>query len=297
MAVRILKRPGLALAIATAAGLFVLPALAGPDASPLVSPEWVIGHLGDPDLRIVDLRSGAEGEADYSAAHIPGSIRSDYPGNWRNPDWSLPESAAIAGHLSGLGIGPETTVVVVPAGTGSSELGGATWAYWVLRYLGHEEVAILDGGWTGWEADASHPVEAGPSPVVTPAEFVPDIQPDLLIDTDAVAARLGTTAVVDARPPDQFRAGHIPGALSLDNARLYDAAANRLKRQAGLEAELPPELADRSEPVIVYCNTGHWSSIVWFTLHELLGFDNAVLYAGSMAAWKARAELPIALGP
>jgi thiosulfate/3-mercaptopyruvate sulfurtransferase len=113
--------------------------------------------------------------------------------------------------------------------------------------------------------------------------------------------------IVDARPPDQFtgdgksglveRAGHIPGAISLDNARLYDAAANRLKRIAELEAELPPELSDRSQKVIVYCNTGHWSSIGWFALHELLGFDNAVLYAGSMAAWAANDDLPVALGP
>ena len=64
-----------------------------------------------------------------------------------------------------------------------------------------------------------------------------------------------------------------------------------------IEGKFSPELADRSQPVIVYCNTGHWSSIVWFALHERLGFDNAVLYAGSMAAWKARSELPVALGP
>lgn len=296
-----------AFALATFVTLNLSAAIAGPAATPLVSTEWLSQNLGAAGLRVIDIRSGEGAPAAFEAAHIPGSIRADYPGAWRNRDWSLPEVSALEAYLSSLGVGADTTVVVVPAGTGSSELGGATWIYWVLKYLGHDQVAILDGGWNAWQADAAAPKEAGPAAAPAAATFTASLRPDLLILTDGVARELNSdTVIVDARPQDQYegttksslvaRAGHIPGAISLDNARFYDAAANRLKPLAALEQELPPQLGDRNTRVISYCNTGHWSSIDWFVLHELLGFKNTTLYAGSMAAWAAREDLPVETG-
>jgi thiosulfate/3-mercaptopyruvate sulfurtransferase len=280
---------------------------AGPVVTPLVSTAWLEANIGADNLVVLDIRSAS----DFTAAHIPGSEQTDYPGAWRTTrddvPWVLPVIADLEAYLSGIGIGNEVSVVVVPAGTGSTEIGGATWIYWVLKYLGHDEVAILDGGWNAWQGEA-RPTAAGPPERPEPRSFTAAPRSEILADTDYVAARLATdTVIVDARAPSQYagttmsslvtRAGHIPGAISLDNALFYDAAANRLKLRDQLEAQLPLQLADRTVAVISYCNTGHWGSIDWFVLHELLGFADVRLYEGSMAAWSRRADLPLVTGP
>jgi thiosulfate/3-mercaptopyruvate sulfurtransferase len=273
---------------------------------PLVSTAWLADNLGDDEVLVVDIRPAAA----FGAAHIPGSLQSDYPGRWRTErdgvPWVVPAMADLEAYLSSIGVGAETSVVVVPAGTDSTELGGATWIYWVLKYVGHDAVAILDGGWNAWASDGG-PTEAGAADPPTSRSFAARPRDDYLATTDHVLARLHTDAViVDARPPAQYagdtrsnlvvRSGHIPGAISLDNALFYDAAANRLRPLDELLAQLPPELADQSAEVIAYCNTGHWSSINWFVLHELLGFTDVRLYEGSMAAWSRDPDLPIVVG-
>jgi thiosulfate/3-mercaptopyruvate sulfurtransferase len=274
--------------------------------TPLVSTDWLEANLGAAGLVILDIRTAE----DFAADHIPGSQQTDYPGAWRTTrdevPWVLPEIADLEAYLSSIGIGDAVSVVVVPAGSGSTEIGGATWIYWVLKYLGHDAVSILDGGWNAWQGEASA-TETGPATAPEPQHFVAVPRPEILADTDYVAERLGTdTVIVDARAPSQYagttmsslvtRAGHIPGAISLDNALFYDAAANRLKPLGQLEAQLPPQLADRAAAVISYCNTGHWGSIDWFVLHELLGFQDVRLYEGSMAAWSRRTDLPLIIG-
>lgn len=302
-----MRAPGVFAVAVAAAVAATQPAAAGPEVTPLISTEWLEANLDEDGLVVLDIR----GEATFADAHVPGALRTDYPGAWRTTrddvPWVLPEIADLEAFLSGLGIGGDTSVVVVPAGTDATELGGVTWIYWVLKYLGHDAVAILDGGWNAWQGEG-RPAESGPSPEPVAAAFVAAPRPEILATTDYVAERVGTDVViVDARPPSQYdgrvmsslvtRAGHIPGAISLDNALFYDAAAGRLKPREELEALLPPELADRSAAVISYCNTGHWSSIDWFVLSEILGFENVRLYEGSMAAWSRRADLPVVAGP
>lgn len=264
--------------------------------------------LGADDLVILDIRSQSE----FERGHIPGSQRTAYPGSWNaereGVPARVPEIAVIEAHISATGIGPATSVVIVPAGTNGTELGGATWIYWVLKYLGHDAVAILDGGWAAWDWE-DRTIEVGAVAGPQPQPFAASVRPELLAETDYVAARLNTDVViVDARPPAQYtgavqsglttRAGHIPGAINIDNALFFDDLFGRLKATAELEAQLPPELlADRSIEIISYCNAGHWSSIDWFVLHELLGFENTRLYEGSMAAWSRRTELPVTVGP
>lgn len=293
---------GAALAVA----LLTSPAMAGPAVTPLVSTDWLEDNLGAEDLVILDIRS----EDLFESAHIPGSQHTAYSGEWNTEREGIPARLPIVedleAMLSRIGIGPDVTVVVVPAGTNSTEIGGATWIYWVHKYLGHDAVAILDGGYAEWEWNGL-PTESGPVPDPEPRTFVASVRPELLAETDYVAERMNSDVViVDARPEAQYtgatqsgmvtRAGHIPSAISLNNARFYDELFNRFKAIEGLEAELPPELADRSVQVITYCVAGHWGSINWFVLHELLGFENARLYEGSMAAWSRDESLPITLG-
>lgn len=275
--------------------------------SPLVSAEWLAGQLDRDDLVVIDVR---ETKA-FEFAHVPGSIHTAYPGAWRTErdgiPWMLPGVADLEVYLSTIGVGNDKTVVLVPEGKDATELGRATWPYWVLKYLGHDAVAILDGGWKAWQSDPARSVEDGPSQP-EPTEFVADPQPAILISTAEVARGLGgPAAIVDARPPSQYlgdtksglavRAGRIPGALNIPTASLFDADAGRLKPRDALAAVVSPILANKDGETIVYCNTGHWGSLDWFVFRELLGYSDVRLYEESTAGWTRDARLPIETGP
>ena len=300
--------PGRGVAVIIVAAIVVaanLVALAEPAVTPLVSTDWVRSNLERGDLVIIDIR----GEADFAKAHVPGSIRSDHPGIWRGKNGVVPPITQLEAGLTGLGVANGKTVVIVPAGKDATEFGAAARVYWTLKYLGHDAVAILDGGWKAWATDSALPV-AGGEEVAKKAStpFVAKVQPELLATTDQVAAKLDTaTVLVDARPEAQYlgkdkvaaatRFGHIPGAVSLDQARFYDAVTNRLKPKDALLSLLPDELRDKTDAdVVSYCNTGWWSATNWFVLHELLGYDNAALYAKSMVGWTADPSRPVATG-
>ena len=280
---------------------------AGPAVTPLVSTEWLEANLLADDLLILDIRSADE----FEAGHIPGPHRTAYPGAWNTERDGVPSRLPVITDLetmlSSMGVGPDVSVVLVPAGTNSTEIGGATWIYWVLKYLGHDAVAILNGGWAAWEWDGRAEENGAVAPP-EPRTFTASPRPELLAETDYVAGRLHTqTVIIDARPAPHYtgaiqsglvtRPGHIPGALSLDNALFYDALFNQFKAPEELEAQLPEGLTDRSTEIISYCVAGHWGSINWFVLHELLGFENTRLYEGSMAAWSRREDLPVVIGP
>jgi thiosulfate/3-mercaptopyruvate sulfurtransferase len=285
--------------------VLVSPAMAG---QPLVSPQWLNGHLHDADLVVLDVRSAIDGggEKAYLAAHIPGSIHSDYdkPG-WRvtvnNVPFQLPSILEIQNLIGDLGIDENSHVVVVPAGVHFTDFGSAARVYWTLKVAGVSNVSILDGGVAGWQA-AGLPTQGGPSP--TPTSKMLDAEADKsslaeLADVTKIAQSGGAT-LVDARPASYFvgkeRApkaqayGHIPGAVDLDSDAFYDDKANRLKPQAELAA-----IASRipAGPVVTYCNTGHWSATDWFVLHELLGRTDVKLYDGSMVEWSMDPQRPV----
>ena len=241
--------------------------MGGPAVTPLVTTDWLEEHLGAEDLLILDIRSLSE----FEQAQIPGSQHTAYPGDWNTERDGIPAriplTADLEAYLSSIGIGPDVSVVVVPAGTNSTEIGGATWIYWMLKYLGHDGVAILDGGWAAWNWE-SRATASGPASDPVPREFVASVRPELLAETADVAAELDSdTVIVDVRPENQYtgavqsglvtRAGHIPGAISLNNARFYDPLFNRFKSLEELQAELPPELEGRAVRIISYCVAGH----------------------------------------
>jgi thiosulfate/3-mercaptopyruvate sulfurtransferase len=269
---------------------------------PLVSVAWLKDHLGRPNLLIVDIRA----KEDFEAGHIAGAVNGSYPDAWRQSDWSLLSLPVLTRNLADLGVADDATVVVVPAGGDSTEFGGATFVYWVLKYLGHEETAILDGGWAAWRADPADPVAQGPSRPRR-ARLTVRPRPEIRATTDQVSRLLGTdTMFVDGRSAEQYlgrsksplvsRAGRLPGATNLPFASLYEDAAHRLKPASALAELIPPKLADRRAKIIAYCNTGHWSSIDWFVLHELLGYADARLYDGSMAEWTRDPHRPVESG-
>lgn len=282
----------------------VAPAMAESSVTPLVSAEWLSSALGRYDVAIVDIR-GKTAEEAFVAGHVPGAVWSQYS-SWRS-DSSIasgePAAATVFEALiGGLGISNATTVVIVPAGSSASEFAGAARVYWNFKYVGHDDVAILDGGWAAWVA-ANNPVETGLTTPV-PASFSAVLRPELLATADIVSTNLGTdTILIDARSTEQYlgqsksksvtRSGHVPGALSLENALFYDADSNRIKPTAELQSLLPAVFESKDANIIAYCNTGHLSATNWFVLHELLGYENAALYAGSMADWTQDPNNPV----
>ncbi|MBI3702691.1 MAG: sulfurtransferase [Rhizobiales bacterium] len=304
---RALRRLGAAMLFSatlavTAAGVHAA------EPQPLVGVDWLKAHLGDPNLVVLDIRSavgGGGGVAAYTAAHIPGSVHSDYDkAGWRvtrnNVPFMVPSAAELEKLIGELGIDEDSHVVLVPAGVNVLDFGSAARTYWTLKYTGVKNVSILDGGVAAW-TQAGLPTESGVRPP-SPKIFTASIDKSLLADAAEVESieKSGGATLVDARPASFFHGkekapashayGHIPGALNIDSAAFYDPVTNRLKPKAEL-AKLAARLP--SGPVVAYCNTGHWASTDWFVLHELLGQQHTRLYAGSMVEWTSNGSRPI----
>jgi len=275
----------------------------------LISPEALAARLGGENLVIIDIRTAADGGKDaFETGHIPGAVHSDYAADgWRakigNAPGMLPPLDHLAGLAGRLGIRPHDDVVIVPAGTAATDFAAAARVYWTLKFIGHGQQAILDGGFKGWTADPQRPVERGPSAPKSADSYPVVAQQGLRSTTDAtlVAARSKQASLVDARGPSYFegreksaeatRAGHIPGAIQRDYAGAFEGG--KLKAPGELEklyAAVP------QGPVISYCNTGHSAAANWFVLSEVLGRDEVALYDGSMTDWTQDPERPVATG-
>jgi thiosulfate/3-mercaptopyruvate sulfurtransferase len=299
----VLRRLGAAMLVSAA----LAASVAGAHAEPLVSPQWLNSHLTDANVVVLDIRSAIDGggaEA-YTAAHIPGSVHSDYDkAGWRvtrnNVPFMVPTAAELEKLIGDLGIDEDTHVVVVPAGVNVLDFGSAARTYWTLQHVGVKNVSILDGGIAAW-TQARLPVESGvkaPSPKIFTATLDKSLVADVA-EVEKIETSGGAT-LVDARPgsfftgkekaPNVSAYGRIPGALSLDSGEFYDAKTNRLKPKAELAAIAN---AVPAGPVVAYCNTGHWASTDWFVMHELLGRKDAKLYAGSMVEWTSNANRPV----
>lgn len=278
----------------------------------LIGPEALQARLGDSNLVIIDIRSSVDGggKAAYEAGHVPGAVHSDYVADgWRakvgNAPGMLPQLDHLAALVGRLGIKPHDDVVIVPAGVSATDFAAAARIYWTLKLIGHGQQAILDGGFRVWAADASRPVETGPSPENPASPYPVVMQQRLRSTSDAtlVASRSKLATLVDARStsyfegrekaPEATRAGHIPGAVSRDYAEAFDPATGRLK-PAGDLARLFGAVPNG--PAISYCNTGHTAALNWFVMSEVLGRDEIALYDGSMTDWTQDPERPVATG-
>ena len=210
----------------------------------------------------------------------------------------------FAAKMTELGIGDETLVV---AYDDYDHIFAGRLA-WALRYYGHDEVRILDGGWSRWLAEGRPTSTAPPPPAPQQTAFTARPRPALRRTAREVEGVLGRADVVliDARPPEQYagevtasaRAGHIPGALNVPYARLVDGATGRFLpalelarvfKNGGVDvAALPRE-------IIVYCNGGV-SCTVPLNALRMLGRDDVAVYDGSWNEWGADASLPISTG-
>jgi len=273
----------------------------------LVDVGTLAAHLDDPDWLVVDVRhllsDTGYGERVYGEAHIPGAAflhcDRDLSGpmtgsNGRHP---LPDSEKLAVRLGEIGVGPRTQVVVYDDTQGM--IAGRLWL--LMRWLGHDRVALLDGGLQAWQA-AGQPLTAAVA-TPRPAYFLATVH-DCLVDAAYVQATLATSRMhlVDARGADRFRgenetidpvAGHIPGAVNHffgDNLRTDGC----FKPAAELRAEWLAVLAGSPPDRVVHmCGSGV-SACLGMLAMEIAGLPGSRLYAGSWSEWCADPERPMA---
>ena len=274
----------------------------------LIDAADLAGRMDDETLRIVDVRfdlsDPSAGRRAYLEGHVPGAIYlhldDDLSGPIR-PDGlggrhPLPDPDVLAARLGAAGIGDAHHVVAY------DDAGGAIAArlWWLLRWIGHERVQVLDGGVDAWTAAGGELVSGAERhpPAICTAR--PDM--GMVVDADDVAARLEDPArvLVDARAAERYRgevepldrkAGHVPGALNLPYAD--NLVAGRLRPPSELRARFEP-LAD-AEEVVVYCGSGVTAA------HDALAMEEAGLplprlYPGSWSDWSSRDDLPVATG-
>jgi thiosulfate/3-mercaptopyruvate sulfurtransferase len=176
--------------------------------------------------------------------------------------------------------------------------------WWLLRYFGHDEVSVLDGGLVAWTA-AGGPVESGES--MYPAEsFTAHPRPELLASLADVReiTENGGACLVNALSPEAFRGegagaysrpGRIPGSVSVPSANLLDPAANRFRPPAELAEALSSGGVRTDQPVIAYCGGGISATADLFALW-LTGRHDARLYDGSLTEWSSHPDLPLVTG-
>jgi thiosulfate/3-mercaptopyruvate sulfurtransferase len=282
---------------------------------PLVSPEELRDALGDSRVRVFDatvfLRRAAaggpytveSGRMSYARAHIPGAGFADIPGELSDPASPYPFTVPAAGHFAAaagrLGVGDGTHVVAYA----QEEPMWATRLWWLLRYFGHADTSVLDGGLVAWAA-AGGPVEPGESGYA-PASFTARPRPELLAGLAEVreVTGNGSACLVNALSPEAFRGeqraysrpGRIPGSVNVPWNGLVDPGTNRFRPAAELAAALSDGGVRAGQPVIAYCGGGISATVDLFAL-SLAGRDDARLYDGSLTEWSADPDLPLVTG-
>ncbi len=257
----------------------------------------------DPPL-LLDVRwtlGGPSGEADYRMGHIPGAHFVDLdrelsapPGPGRHP---LPDAASFGEAMRRHGVDGSRSVVVYDAATGTS----AARCWWLLRYFGHPNVALLDGGYAAWVA-AGLPVEEGEDRDPPSGTFDPTPGGMRLLDAAGAAAIARSGVLVDARARERFLgetepvdpvAGHIPGARNLPSQQT-EHPDGTFCRLTSCGSAMPRWSVGEGTPVAVYCGSGVVATEGVFAL-GLAGID-AALYAGSWSEWITDPDRPIELG-
>jgi thiosulfate/3-mercaptopyruvate sulfurtransferase len=274
----------------------------------LISPKILFERLPDPDLILVDCRFSLAdpdlGSREYDQSHIPGAIYAHLnqtlsakvvPGKTgRHP---VPSPAAVAELFSNWGITAGKQVVVYDHDSGAI----ASRLWWMLNWLGHEAVAVLEGGWNAW-MKAEYP-QSREVPLPNKANFIPAERPELLRSAEFVENQLDNQAfcIVDCRAPERFRgevepidpvAGHIPGAINLPFADNTDEAG-KWRSPEEIKARFKKALGDiPASQTIFYCGSGVTAC------HNILamryaGLGDGVLFGGSWSGWITDPDRPV----
>jgi thiosulfate/3-mercaptopyruvate sulfurtransferase len=276
----------------------------------LISTAALASHMDDPAFAIVDCRYKLDdahwGRREYEAAHVPGAAYADLgrdlagPRNGTNGRHPLPDRHTLAQTFGALGITSGIQVVAYDQDNGMY----ASRLWWMLRWLGHDAAAVLDGGFAKWKAEG-RPTNTGAEHRQA-REFTAAPRNEMAMSVSEVASQLGTSTwrLVDARAPERYRgetepidktAGHIPGATNhffqwnLDERGLFRTPEELRARMKESFGDTP---ADR---IVCYCGSGVTACHNLLAL-EHAGLKGARLYAGSWSEWSSDPARPVERG-
>src|SRR6056297_1627610 len=279
----------------TAAALAILPLAALAELGPLVEPAELRAALDDSAPVVLDIR----GEGAYEEGHVPGALNAPY-GLFRGPS-DNPGELVSEGHLTEVlrarGLETGMPVVVVHQGTNQTDFGAAARVYWTLKSSGFGDLAVLNGGMSGWQ-EAGGPVETGGGSDVAPSEISVSFSDAWLATRaevrDIVEGR-DSAKLVDARPEAFWngktkhgaatRPGTIPQSQYFTHSRWFG-----LDAPARIEPDLVRRLAaengfEADDRLVSFCNTGHWAATNWFALSEIAAIEEVKLYPESVVGW------------
>ena len=267
---------------------------------PLIEAEALAQRIGQPLLRVLDIRSPQS----FAAGHIPGALNAPY-GRWRGPasnPGELPGIDKLTDLVQSMGISAEHHVVVISQGDDPTEFGSAARVYCTLKLLGIERLSLLHGGMQAW-LERKLPLEQAQATVAR-SRFTAAVNRDMLPGTEEIRALIGKpgTKLIDARPaayflgqtrhPAALQAGTLKGASHIEHDSWFVAGSSRfISEQQARDILSKGGISNQSE-VISFCNTGHWAATNWFAMSEVLGHKNVKLYPGSMVEWTQQAEAP-----
>jgi len=273
----------------------------------LVSTEWLSEHIDDPDLVVLDCTvlfeqnedgsfETVSGRASYDDGHIPTASFADLKGDLCDSDspheYALPTPERFSEVMGALGVGDDSRVVLYDAS-------GSAWAarvWWMLRWIGFDRAAILDGGLAAWKAEG-RPLSTE-VPDRSAKQLTADPRWELIADRDAVLAAIEDDSVqlIDVMPEAHYRGemtmydrpGHIPSSINIPVTALVDESGH-FRPLDELAAMHDLDLDNR---VITYCGGGIAASSNAFVMTRL-GFTNVAVYIASLQEWAAEAALPM----
>lgn len=266
----------------------------------IISANWLQEHLHDPQVVIVDCRFSLIdinlGRKRYQESHIEGAYYLDLNLDLSSPvqrhggRHPLPDFEQLAAKLSQIGVTSATIVVAYD----DSRFAFASRLWWLLRYMGHEQVAVLDGGFAGWQAQNYKTSSIIPHPRI--GKFIPKLQTEWVVDIEMVKSLkdLPEVVLVDSRESDRYRgerepidpiAGHIEGAVNYPWMEVTNERGFAIENQSDRWQEVK-----NARKVIVYCGSGVTACVNLLSL-KLAGIETGKLYAGSWSDWCSYLDL------
>ncbi len=269
----------------------------------LVDAEWVQAHLNDPKVRLVEVDVDTSA---YEQGHIPGAVAFNWQKQLQDQVVRAPLSQSqLEDLLSQAGISNDTTIVLY----GDNNNWFAAWALWILKYYGHQDVRLLDGGRVKWLADKREITTEVPSYARTTYHAQSPVK-DIRAFRDQILSQLGQQgfALVDVRSPGEYsgellapanlpqegaqRGGHIPGAANIPWSQAVREDGT-FKSADELRALYASKGITQDKDIVAYCRIGERSSHTWYVLNYLLGYPHVRNYDGSWTEWGSLIGVPI----
>jgi thiosulfate/3-mercaptopyruvate sulfurtransferase len=290
--------------------LFCLPGLVSAAGTNLVTVDWLAANLHQKNLVVLDVGEFIH----YEKKHIPGAVKGFGPWMTMNRDFvgfMMPAETELVDMIRGFGINDDSFVVVYDEGVTSADTAKSTRALWTLHALGHDNVAVLDGGMAAWEQEEQKVSADAVAPLA--GNFSGKPVPGKIATLDEVRQKIGNANVyfVDNRIPEQYfghekkseisRSGHLPGALLWPDTYMTIAGEDfapsyfREKKELELMAKGIHLPADKKTEIITYSNHGLAAATGYYVLHDILGYTNVKVFDGSILEASYAEGFPMAV--